>query len=152
MRDDSGSEIGGLRFLAQPLLMAVISGAITLLILGYISSYITPDDYHAKQSLSLFGDGRFVTGFIYEAFKGAFGNDAGFRLLMCFAVGFTGYLFFNRFAEVNGFDQTSAALFGVISVASLGSAYAVFIYDMNMLFYSIAFPVLYLGRSFSIEA
>lgn len=122
--------------------LAVLSGAICLVFLGYVSSYVTPDDVYAKQTTSLFGDQRIISGYVYLLAQGAFSFDVGFRLIVIFAMGFTGYFFFARLAENCGFDKIPSAFLALGAITSFGFASYTFFYDIYPLYYALAFPAL----------
>lgn len=121
---------------------SVFSGFLALVLIGFVSSFITNDDYYVHQNRSHFGDGRFVSGIFYSVFQGAFQNDVGFRYITIFFSGFLGFICFWYFSTLIKSDKKFAVYFSIISVASLAMAESLFFYDVVALYYVICFPAI----------
>lgn len=125
---------------ATILAMAALVGGLLVLLIGASSSYITNDDYYSGNAASLYSDGRFLAGMVYDIFHGVFSADVGLRYLVDFIMGVVGFFTFLTVAKLAITDQSRAIMFAVFSLAIFGAAEFLFFYDIAPLFYIITFP------------
>lgn len=124
------------------LVLSVLAGLFSVVLLNYVTSFDTNDDFYAGQLSSLYGDGRFIIGLVVEQFYRIFVVDAYFRILVNFvfgAVGFLSLISANRLYEIHG---RLALVVPFIILGVLSANAVAFWYDISSLSVSLAFPAL----------